>query len=146
MVECYAMVSRSAPGEDPWLVARTPRGAILTPMLWKIVAVLLVILGAAVLYLRLGNVRISGSEARRLVDQGAILLDVRSPLEFTTGHIDGAVSIPIQDLSQRIGELGDKTGAVVVYCESGGRSAVAKRLLERNGFTNVHDLGGIGQW
>jgi phage shock protein E len=115
-------------------------------MIWKIVVLLLVVLGAAILYLRLGIPRISGSEARRLVNQGAILLDVRSPSEFSTRHIDGAVSIPIRDLSHRIGELGDKTGAIVVYCESGGRSAVAKRLLERNGFTNVHDLGGISQW
>ena len=46
----------------------------------------------------------------------------------------------------RIGELGDKTDEIVVYCQSGNRSAMAKRLLESNGFTNVHDLGGIGQW
>jgi len=43
-------------------------------------------------------------------------------------------------------ELGDKSGEIVVYCQSGSRSAMAKRLLESNGFANVHDLGGIRQW
>jgi rhodanese-related sulfurtransferase len=131
---------------DHRLVARMPRGVILAPMLWKIVLVLLVIAAATMFYLRFAAVRISGSEARQLVANGAILLDVRSPMEFAGGHIDGARSIPIQDLPRRIDELGNKTGAIVVYCQSGGRSAVAKRLLERDGFTNVHDLGGIGQW
>jgi len=46
----------------------------------------------------------------------------------------------------RAGELGNKVEQIVVYCQSGGRSAMAKRLLESNGFTNVHDLGGISQW
>ena len=35
---------------------------------------------------------------------------------------------------------------VIVYCQSGGRSAMAKRLLEANGYSKVHDMGGIGQW
>jgi phage shock protein E len=115
-------------------------------MLWKVVLVLLVMVGVVIFYLRFSGVRISGDDARQLVTSGAILLDVRSPMEFATGHLDGAVSIPVQDLPRRIAELGDKTGAIVVYCQSGGRSAVAKRLLERSGFTNVHDLGGMGQW
>ena len=62
------------------------------------------------------------------------------------GHIDGAISIPVQQLAGRMDELRDKTTQIVVYCQSGGRSAMAKRLLESNGFTNVHDMGGIAQW
>jgi len=115
-------------------------------MLSKLILVVLVIIFAAVIYLRFSAVRISGGEARKLVANGAMLLDVRSPEEFFGRHLDGAISIPIQELSGRIGELGDKTDEIVVYCQSGNRSAMAKRLLESNGFTNVHDLGGIGQW
>lgn len=115
-------------------------------MLSKVILVVLVIIVAAVLYLRFSAVRISGSEARKLVANGATLLDVRSPEEFAGEHIDGAVSIPIQELMGRMDELGDKSDEVVVYCLSGSRSAMAKRMLERNGFTNVRDLGGIGQW
>jgi rhodanese-related sulfurtransferase len=115
-------------------------------MLSKIILVVLVVIVAVVLYMRFTAVRISGSDARQLVANGAVLLDVRSPEEFSGGHIDGAISIPIQELSGRMSELGDKTGEIVVYCQSGNRSAMAKRLLESNGFTSVHDLGGLRQW
>jgi phage shock protein E len=115
-------------------------------MLSKLILVGLVILVAVVLYVRFSGVRVSGGEARDLVAKGATLLDVRTPAEFAGGHIDGAVSIPVQELGGRIDELGNKNGEIVVYCQSGGRSAVAKRLLESNGFTNVHDMGGMGQW
>jgi rhodanese-related sulfurtransferase len=115
-------------------------------MFSKLILIVLVIIVAAVLYLRFSAVRISGSAARDLVAKGAMLLDVRSPGEFEGGHIDGAVSIPVQELAGRMDELGDKRGEIVIYCQSGSRSAMAKRLLESSGFANVHDLGGIGQW
>lgn len=115
-------------------------------MLSKVILAVLFIVVAAVLYLRFSAVRVSGNDAHALVADGATLLDVRSPEEFAGGHIDGAISIPVQELVGRMGELGDKTGPIVVYCQSGGRSAMAKRLLEGNGFTKVHDLGGIAQW
>jgi len=115
-------------------------------MLSKVILVVLAIIVVVVLYQRFSAVRISGGEARELVADGAALVDVRSPEEFSGGHIDGAINIPVQELSGRMGELGDKTGEVVLYCRSGSRSAMAKRMLEGNGFTNVHDLGGIGRW
>ena len=115
-------------------------------MLSKLILAVLFIIVAAIVYLRFSAVRVSGSDARTLVADGATLLDVRSPEEFGGGHIDGAISIPVQHLAGRMDELGDKTTQIVVYCQSGGRSAMAKRLLESNGFTNVHDMGGIAQW
>ncbi len=115
-------------------------------MFSKIILVVLVIAVAAVLYLRFSGVRVSGGDARTLVANGATLLDVRSPEEFGGGHIDGAINIPVQELAGRTDELGDKSAQVVVYCQSGGRSAMAKRLLESQGFASVHDLGGIAQW
>ncbi|MBW2376821.1 MAG: hypothetical protein JRF55_12660 [Deltaproteobacteria bacterium] len=85
--------------------------------------------------MRFSAVRVSGSDARNLVAKGATLLDVRSSQEFSSGHIDGAVSISVQELAGRLDELGDKNGAIVVYCQSGSRSAMAKRLLASNGLT-----------
>ena len=146
MPERYAIASLPASRPRVRLVARGPGATILGPMLSKLILVALVIIVAAVLYLRFSAVRISGSQARELVANGATLLDVRSPEEFAGEHIDGAVSIPIQELMGRMDELGDKSDELVVYCLSGSRSAMAKRMLERNDFTNVHDLGGIGQW
>lgn len=129
-------------------VAPAPCGTILESvrMLTKIVLIVLAVIVMAILYLRFGVSRISGDEARKLVQEGALLVDVRSPGEFAGGHIEGAINIPMQDLKGRLDELGDNRSEIVVYCQSGGRSAIAKRLLERNGFENVHDLGGIGQW
>jgi len=115
-------------------------------MLSKIILAVLALLVIAVLYMKLSAVRVSSADARTLVAEGALLLDVRTEGEYSDGGIDGSVNIPIQELAGRMDELGPKDGGIVVYCQSGGRSAMAKRLLESNGFGNVHDLGGIGQW
>jgi phage shock protein E len=115
-------------------------------MLSKLILVVLVIIVGVVLYVRFSAARLSGGDARSLVAQGATLLDVRSPKEFGGGHINGAINIPVQELARRTDDLGDKNGQIVVYCQSGGRSAMAKRLLEGQGFSNVHDLGGMAQW
>lgn len=89
---------------------------------------------------------VSGEDARKLVAAGARLLDVRSAGEFRAGHVPGAVNIPVQELPRRLKEVGAKTQPVVVYCQSGMRSAQAKRLLESNGFTQVSDLGPMSRW
>lgn len=81
------------------------------------------------------------SGAQRLVaaiKNGAHLVDVRTSAEFATGHVPNSVNIPLDSLDQEIDALRDKN-EIVVYCLSGGRSAQAKRFLNRNGFTNVQD-------
>ena len=77
------------------------------------------------------------------VADGALLLDVRTKKEFTESHFAGATNLPVDDI--RSGNLpnGDKSRTIYVYCRSGNRSAQAKGLLERAGFTNVVDLGGL---
>jgi rhodanese-related sulfurtransferase len=80
-----------------------------------------------------------------LVKNGALLLDVRSPGEFNSGHLDGAVNIPIDQLGRRMAELGPKTRAVVVYCQSGGRSRAAAQMLSGAGY-QVHDVGPMSAW
>ena len=55
-------------------------------------------------------------EARRLVESGARLVDVRTPGEFAAGHLPGAINIPVQDLERRLHELGPKQAPIVVYC------------------------------
>ena len=115
-------------------------------MLSKIILAVLAILVVAVLYMKLTSIRVSGSDARVLVENGALLVDVRSEGEYADGGIEGSINIPIQELASRMDELGDKNGEIVVYCQSGGRSAMAKRLLESNGFSKVHDLGSIDRW
>jgi rhodanese-related sulfurtransferase len=88
--------------------------------------------------------RIKGPAARSKVEAGAQLVDVRSPGEFASGHIDGALNIPVGSLAARVGEL-EKERPVVVYCASGMRSASAARRLASDGF-EVYDLGSMGAW
>lgn len=93
-----------------------------------------------------GGGDLEGSEARRLVEQGARLVDVRTPQEFADGHIDGAVNIPVQELDRRLTELEPKNEPIVLYCRSGRRSSDAARMLTEAGYTSVHDLGAMSRW
>jgi rhodanese-related sulfurtransferase len=88
--------------------------------------------------------RVSGAEAHALVGLGATLLDVRSPEEFASGHVEGAVLLPVDELEGRLSEV-SRTAPVVVYCRSGGRSARAAQILSAAGY-EVHDLGGMSNW
>lgn len=87
---------------------------------------------------------VDGAEAHTLVEHGATLLDVRTQGEWEGGHLPGAVLVPIAELESRMSEV-PRDHPVVVYCQSGGRSARATELLAAAGY-DVHDLGGIGNW
>ncbi len=82
---------------------------------------------------------------RALVEQGALLLDVRTPSEFQEGHVPRAMNIPVQELAARLHEVGPTRRPVVVYCRSGGRSAVATDLLTKAGY-QVRDIGPMTAW
>lgn len=102
-------------------------------------------LAAAVFFLvGAGGPTISSDEAKALVKQGALLLDVRTPAEFASGHVEGAANIPVDELAAKL--PANKEQAVVVYCHSGRRSAAAKQVLEKAGFTKVSDLGAMTNW
>lgn len=73
-----------------------------------------------------------------------LLIDVRTPEEFATGHIPGAINIPVDSLAGELDQLPEDT-EIVVYCRSGNRSATASRILAGAGFS-VFDLGGILRW
>jgi len=74
----------------------------------------------------------------------AILIDVRSSLEFNTGRLQGAISIPLDQISMTIANLvPDKASPIIVYCQSGMRSASAKNTLLRLGYSNVINGGGL---
>jgi phage shock protein E len=89
---------------------------------------------------------ISSQEARRLVQEGARLLDVRTPGEFAAGHLDGALNIPVQELGSSLKRVGSKDKPVVVYCASGARSAMAARMLKASGWATVRNLGAMSRW
>lgn len=72
----------------------------------------------------------------------ATLLDVRTPMEYGTGHLEGFINIPVDDLRKRISEL-DKTKPVYVICQSGLRSYIASRILSGSGFESYNFAGGF---
>lgn len=89
---------------------------------------------------------ISGADARKLVEAGAKLIDVRSRGEFSSGHLPGATNLPIADLPGKVEKLGPKDKPIVLYCASGARSAMAAGTLKRAGYQQVHNLGAMGRW
>lgn len=79
---------------------------------------------------------------RELVKQGAVILDVRTKGEFSSGHIKGSINIPVNQLTSHLSQLKDKSKPIITCCASGMRSGSAKNLLKSNGYTNVHNGGG----
>jgi rhodanese-related sulfurtransferase len=75
-----------------------------------------------------------------------VILDVRTVSEFNSVHIEGAINIPLDELQERLDELG-KDDEILVYCRSGIRSSRAMKTLSNNGFSKVYNmLGGIDAW
>lgn len=66
------------------------------------------------------------------------LVDVRTPGEFRSGSVKGAVNIPLDSITKQLGKFAGKS-STVVFCRSGNRSSQAKKILEQNGISNVTD-------
>ncbi|MDO4793315.1 MAG: rhodanese-like domain-containing protein [Filifactor alocis] len=76
--------------------------------------------------------------------EGAVLVDVRTAEEFASGHLKGAINIPLQDIEANVGKVEEyKDKKIILYCRSGNRSGQAGELLVANGFTDVYNAGGI---
>jgi molybdopterin/thiamine biosynthesis adenylyltransferase/rhodanese-related sulfurtransferase len=89
------------------------------------------------------------AEVNELIDEGVALLDVRETEEFAAGHLPGARHVPRSYLEMRIeGVVADRDAHIILYCQSGNRSAWAARTLTEDlGYTNVSSMrGGITLW
>lgn len=74
------------------------------------------------------------------------LVDVRTPGEYISGHLPGALNIPLHQLASRANEIPDMK-PVVLVCATANRSATGSAILVRNGYTNVYNLrGGTASW
>jgi len=74
------------------------------------------------------------------IQQGAFLVDVRSPREFAAGTVENAVNIPLDQLREKLSLFKGKKN-IVLFCRSGARSGQAKIILEKEGFSNVFNGG-----
>jgi len=78
----------------------------------------------------------------QLIRSGAVILDVRSKTEFESGHVAGAVNIPVDQLPRNLNKLKDKNKPIITCCASGMRSSSARKILLSNGYTEVYNGGG----
>ncbi len=79
-------------------------------------------------------------DMRQLVKEGAVILDVRTPVEFNGGHVKGAINIPLQQIEKAVSKF-KKDQVIITCCASGMRSGSAKSFLKSKGFSNVHNGG-----
>lgn len=75
-----------------------------------------------------------------LMQQSAVILDVRSPAEFKQGHIKGALNMPLNELEKLAFKI-KKDSIIITCCASGMRSASAKNILKNSGYEKVYNGG-----
>lgn len=93
--------------------------------------------------------QITMDEAVAMMEQesGYIILDVRRPDEYATGHIPNAINVPNENIgTDEISQLPNKDQLIMVYCRSGRRSKEAAEKLVKLGYTNIVEFGGILDW
>ncbi|AYV22671.1 MULTISPECIES: rhodanese-like domain-containing protein [Vibrio] len=104
------------------------------------------ILSLSVLCVALTSASVMASERAeqgwQMIEQGAMVVDVRTPDEFADGHLANAVNYPLSDIDKYFANV-DKSTPIVVYCRSGNRSGKAMDYLTSVGFSNVHNAGGL---
>ncbi len=74
---------------------------------------------------------------------GAVLVDVRTPEEYTEERIDKSINISLDDIEKISSVVSDKSTPLFVYCRSGNRSGQAVSILRHMGYTNARNIGGI---
>ena len=85
----------------------------------------------------------SADEIRDFMKQGAVFLDVRTPMEYEEGHIENAPNIPVQIIHERLDEIKVMPQPIITYCRSGVRSGQATIFLEKNGIKSMNAGGFI---
>ena len=100
----------------------------------------------AVIFMIKKSGRISAKDALEKLKSGALVIDVRSPGEFGSGHLAAAINIPLDEIETALPKrVKDKNQALLLHCASGMRSGMAKSKLNGMGYTNVFNLGAYGR-
>lgn len=92
---------------------------------------------------------ITPEEARAMMDDGdVVILDVREPSEFATGHVPGAINVPLGEIrmGRTLPECPDLDKTVLIYCRSGRRSDIGGRIMAASGYRDVRNFLGVIQW
>jgi rhodanese-related sulfurtransferase len=81
-----------------------------------------------------------GVDFKKLIAEGAIVVDVRTPAEYKSGHISGSINIPVDSIKAKIDDLRKKNQTIITCCRSGARSGMARDIL-RNARIDAHNGG-----
>lgn len=94
--------------------------------------------------------QITFEEAKEIMDSepDCLILDVREEEEYITGHADGAILFPVDEINEKTAEelIPLKSTPLLVYCRSGKRSEMAVRHLSQLGYTRIYDIGSLVGW
>lgn len=109
-------------------------------MNWIFVVIVMVVIVAVLVMKQSGQ--ISTKLAADYLKHGAMVIDVRSPGEFSSGHLDKAINIPLDQIETVLHQrVKNKNQVLLLHCASGMRSGVAQRKLKSMGYMNVFNLG-----
>lgn len=81
------------------------------------------------------------TDYKSMLDNGAVIIDVRSEKEFLTGHVDNSLNIPLADLPSHFNKLKDKHQHIILCCKSGMRTRAAEILMSSKGYVNIVNGG-----
>ncbi|AZV57827.1 rhodanese-like domain-containing protein [Clostridium sp. AWRP] len=101
------------------------------------------------LFTQKSSSKISDKKLKEMLESSTppLLIDVRTPEEYSRGHISKSKNIPVQNFEDSIKKMGLKLDSpIVVYCQSGMRASQASKILNKLGFEEIYNLGGIGNW
>jgi len=82
------------------------------------------------------------TDFKKLIEAGAVIIDVRSKGEFIAGNIPGSINMPIDQIATLSQKIKDKNTSLITCCASGMRSASANKILKKIGYENVYNGGG----
>ena len=100
----------------------------------------------AVVFMLKTTGQISAKDALAHLKNGALVIDVRSPGEFNSGHLSAALNLPLDEIETALPHrVPDKNQVLLLHCQSGMRSGMAKKKLNGLGYANAFNLGSYGR-
>jgi phage shock protein E len=109
--------------------------------------ILLIVAAAVVVVLMIKKTgQIPARDALEHLKSGALVIDVRSPGEFNSGHLAQAINLPLDEIETALpGRVPDKNQVLLLHCATGIRSGVARQKLKKMGYANAFNLGSYGR-
>lgn len=113
-------------------------------MNWTSILAVFAVLALFILLKRMGQ--ISAKDAQQHLKDGALLIDVRTVGEFSSGHLPGAINIPLDQMKTAVPRrVKEKNKVLLLHCQTGMRSGAAKHKLKGMGYAKAFNLGSYGR-